>query len=263
MSEPTPIVEPVVKPVTPDPIVEPEPQMVPVSESIKYRKRAQEAEAALESARKKSLSDDQLSEYETLRKQAEDTVAQKLVDQGNYDELLAKKQEAMDKAVDAEKSEKQAALAAFKQVAVTGPIMQALAAKGVKDVKSAAYLLQGQYEQQAEAELIDGQAVVKVRDRNGNLIQDANCDPNQSITVEQLVDGWLATSAGQNYLPASGDSGTGTHVGGTPKQTDSALIAELDGSPDKKAAYIQEHGGDAYVKLAGNVRRQRKLKETI
>jgi|SaaInl7_200m_RNA_FD_contig_71_487068_length_2624_multi_7_in_0_out_0_3 hypothetical protein len=262
MSEPsTPTVEPKTEPVTPapepTPTPDPEPQLVPVAESIKYRKRAQEAEAALEAARKKSLSDDQLQEYEALRKQAAEAETKKLEEQGQYDQLLAQKQEVFDKNIADEQAKATAALEAFKQVAVKEPIMAALAAKGVKDVASAAFLLQGTFDQKAEAELVDGKAVVKVRDASGNPVTDADCEPGQTISVEQLVDGWLATPAGQNYLPGSGDSGTGTHLGGAPQKSSAALLAELDANAEKKAEYILKNGQKAYQELVTSARQQK------
>ena len=217
-----------------------------IKESTGYHKRAQDAETRLKALEGNVLSDEDRALFETLRKEraeADDTKAKKA---GEFEKLLAQKQEKYDADLKAKDASLASAMAAFERVAVLNPLQAALAKAGVTDVDSAAHLIQNLHAYRATAQLVDGQAVVRVVDGQGNLVTDAECEPGQSISIEQLVTGWVATDTGKHFKPPSGDTGSGAHKGGVGGIT----LAELDADVNKKAAFIAEHGGKAYLTLA-------------
>lgn len=217
-----------------------------INESKKYRARAQQAEATVGQLQEQALSEEDREQFNQLKADDEKRQQDDLKAQGEYDKLLAQKQEKFDEALGAKQQELDSFRGAFQQVAVTDRLKGLLAGKGVTRVSEAAFLLQGQFPKRAVADLVDGNPVIRVVDRQGQLVTDADCEPGQSIGVDALVNEFVASEAGQIFLPPSGDSGSGAHAG-TPGD---ATMAELDADPAKTAAFIQKHGGDAYMKLA-------------
>ena len=218
-----------------------------IDESKSYRKRAQEAEARIADLERKVISDEDRAALEEFRKRQATTEDDLLKKKGDFDAMLAKRQELFDKQVAAAKQTTDSALKAFAEVAVQQPILAALARRGVKDVAAAAFVLQGMHENRAVAELVDGKPLVRVVDRKGQPVIDAECAPNETITVAKMVEAFLATPTGQVYLPPSGDRGTGAHAQGG---FDGVTIEQLDANPDKAGEFIAKHGQEAYLKLA-------------
>jgi len=216
------------------------------AESKKYRQRAQKAEADVKALEGKVLSDEAQAEYDTLKaeKAEADETAQKA--EGKFDELLAQKMEAAASEKAEVVAERDTAMAAFERVAVLNPLQESLAKLGVSDVGAAAHLIQNRHTHHATAKLIDGKAVVQVVDDQGNLVTDAGCDPGQSVSIDKLAAEWTATDTGKHFLPASGDTGSGSHQGGT---DDTVTLAMLDADIDLKQKFIEEKGEKAYTAL--------------
>ena len=224
------------------------------AEKVKYHKRAQEAENRLKKLEGKVLSDEAQAEYEALKAEKAKALEEGQKAEGKYDELLAKKQEVFDAALKAEQTRGATYQAAFQTVAVKAPIMAALAAAGVKSVDAAAHLIQTLHPHRGKAALDEsGQAVVQVVDAQGNPVIDADCGPNETIGIDKLVAEFLATDTGKHFLPPSGDSGSGAHTGGEAGES----VAELLADPDKKAAYIEKHGGEAYLKHVSSAKKKK------
>jgi len=229
-----------------------------IAEAKKYRKRAQAAEARLRELEGRVLSDEELEEYRRLKEAQAKAEEEAKKAEGRYDELLRAKEEQFQKQLDEIRQRTETYRQAFERVAVTDRLKSILAARGVKHVDQAAFVLQGQFRWRAVAELVDGKAVVKVVDQQGKPVIDAECEgPDETISVEKLVDAFLADPAGQVYLPPSGDTGSGATKGGEgPERVD---IAELEANPEKRYAFIREHGVDEYMKLLGEWKRRRRV----
>lgn len=229
-----------------------------IEESKKYRLRAQTAEAAAGQLREHALSEEDREQFSRLKADAEKREQDNLKAEGNYDKLLAQKQDKFNADLEAKGQELEAYRSAFQRVAVTDRLKGLLAGKSVTRVGEAAYLLQGQFGKRAVADLVDGNPVIRVVDRQGQLVTDADCEPGQSISVEALVDEFVASEAGQIFLPPSGDSGSGAHAGGAAEAT----LAELDADDIKKAKFVEKHGGEAYMTLV-RADRLRKRQEAL
>ena len=227
----------------------------------KERKQRQELQRSVEELEKRVLSDDDLELFGQLRTEREEAEAEEakqeqeaLEKKGEFDQLLKQKEEKYEADLAAERAKAERLTRALQRSEVQVPIQAALAAHGVTDTPTALYVLQGLHEHQAVAEIgEDGAVAVKVVDRQDNAVTDAECEPGQTISIEQLVEGFISTPAGQRFLPPSGDEGTGTHKGGGTGKTDAATLAELDRDHAKKSQYIQEHGMEAYLQLASDV----------
>lgn len=217
-----------------------------VAESRKYRQRAQKAETHLAEFENRVLSDEDRELFEQLKAERAKAAEEKADAASRYDELLAGKQAGFDADLAAAMADRDGALAAFEKLAVAAPIQAELARQGVTDVTAAAHLIQNLHAYRATAKLVDGQAAVQVVDARGNRVTDADCRPGQSIGIDKLVAGFLATETGKHFLPASGDRGSGAHKG-TPS---GPRLAEILADPEKKAAFIAKHGGEAFMKLA-------------
>ncbi len=212
------------------------------ADATKYHRRAQAAEAAAKDA----LTPEQREEYAEMKANAQQAEDDRKKTAGEFDELLAQKVGKANEEKTAVEAERDVFRNAFEREAVMTPIQAALAAAGVTNVSDAAFLIQNRHENRATATLTDGKAVVNVVDGEGHLVTDAGCDPGQSISIESLVKGWLGTATGKQFLPPSGDTGSGAHKGSPSGVT----IEELDANPAKKGAFIQEHGTAAYLALA-------------
>ena len=242
----------------PDPAIEPDAfadeRAKLAGESKKYRQRAQAAEARLTELEANQFSEEDRKLFDQLKKEAEDKQTEDLEAKGQYDALLAQKKEKFDADLTKTQDAAKAAMAAFESVAVTAPLQAALAAKGVTDVDSAAYLLQGVHPHKAKAALVDGKPVVHVVDKAGALVTDADCEPGDSISIDALVTEFLATTRGQHFLPPSGDTGSGAHKGGDTGVT----LAELDADAEKMGEFIAKHGGKAYQQLVQRTKQKQR-----
>ena len=194
-----------------------------VSQSRKYRQRAQRAEAEAEQLSARALNEEQLAEYRRLR-------------QGGAD------LESRDQRISALEG-------MVRRIAGMNELGKALVACGVgsacphgeKMVSQAAALLADRIDVDVSG---DSPAVRVLDDAGRQPMQD---DDGQPISVHQFVSSWLAEE-GSHFLPASGDTGSGAHRGrSTPP---GASIEQLDRDPRAKAEFIAKHGPQAYVQLA-------------
>jgi hypothetical protein len=125
-------------------------------------------------------------------------------------------------------------------VVVSDRLKSALASRGVKRVDQAAQLLA----EKLEVDITDQGYRVQVRGPR-------DVDSQDELTVEQVVDGWLATN--RHYLPPSGDTGSGAYPGVT--SPGRVSIEQLDLDPDRKAEFVARHGPAALVQLARSGRK--------
>lgn len=229
---------------------DPDPKDAQIAKLIKegtgYHKRAQDAEKRLQALEGNVLSDDDRALFTQLRADKAEADEGKQKAAGQYEELLAQKVEKFDADIATEQAKTTMFQSAFEQVAVLNPLQAELAKAGVTNVDNAAHLIQNKHAHRATAQLVDGKAVVRVVDGQGNPVTDAECDAGQSISIEQLVTGWIATDTGKCFMPPSGDTGSGAHQGGVPGVT----IEDLDADFEKKTAFIKEHGRAAYIELS-------------
>ena len=225
------------------------------AETVKYHKRAQTAEAAIKAMEGKVLSDEDRELFEAMKADKAKAEEDGAKAAGKFDELLAKKQEVFDAQIAEAQAKGATFQAAFQAVAVKAPIMAALAAAGVKSVAAAAHLIQTLHPHRGRAVLDDnGQAVVQVVDAQGNPVIDADCKPGETVGIDKLVAEFLATDTGKHFLPPSKDSGSGAHQGGEAGES----VEELLKDPIKKQAYIEKHGGQAYLKLVSPATKSKK-----
>ena len=223
-----------------------------VGEATKYRKQRQDAEARNKALEGQVMTDEQRAEYDTLKQAQEKAAEDKAREAGQFDDLLAQKQAKFDDERTALTTERDTILSAFTQVAVLTPLQAELARAGVTDVDAAAHLIQTKHPHRATAQLVDGKAVVRVVDGQGNPVTDADSKgPDDSIGIDKLVAEWVATDTGKRFLPPSGDTGSGAHNGGKPGLT----WAEVSASAQSKVDFIEKHGSAAYQKLAQASRR--------
>ena len=238
-----------------------------VAEATKYHKQRQTLQQQLDGLQDKVLSDEDRELYESLKAEKAEAEEASKKAAGKYDELLAAKEKtyaeriaARDKKAAEELAEEKAKGATFREayqaVAVRAPIQAELAKYGVKNVEAAAHLIQTLHPQHATATLdASGRAIVQVVDREGNLVIDGDCGPDESVGIDKLVEGFVATDTGKAFLPPSGDTGSGSHKGGL---HNTVPYAELVASPDKRAEFIEKHGGKAWVDLAAKNRKSTK-----
>ena len=219
-----------------------------IAESRKYRKRAQEAEAALRQLQERALSEEELAEFRSLRAEQKQREQADLAKTRQYETLVAELTEKHARELAQANQRSQLLEAQLRKVVGADRLKSALAGRGVTRVDQAAYLLQ----RHIRVELVDGEPVVQVVDRKGQPITDAACQGGETITIDRFVDAWLA-SEGAHFLPPSGDTGSGAHAGGS---ADRADIAELEANPAKRYAFIREHGTDEYLRRLGEWKRR-------
>ena len=128
-------------------------------------------------------------------------------------------------------------------VVVSDRLKSALAARGVTRVDQAAMLLSEKF----EVNIGDGGYRVQTRGLGPD-------DSDAELTVEQVVDGWLADN--RHYLPPSGDTGSGAYPGVT--SPGAVSIEQLDLDPARKAEFVARHGPAALVQLARRGRKTRR-----
>jgi len=226
------------------------------AQSKKYRQRAQEAETEAKELRGRALSEEDFTRFKELTKAQEDADRQQAEDAGEFDKLRKQDQENHKAALAAKDAQSESYRAAFEAVAVTQRLQSALAAKGVTDVNAAAHLIQNLHEQRAVAELVDGSPVVKVVERgNGQTVLDPDNDGLASISIDTLVAAWLGTTTGQAFLPASGDTGSGSHKGGTDNRMTREKLDAMSG--EETAAWMREHPDD-YQSILQHERAERR-----
>jgi len=198
-----------------------------VTQSRRYRQRAQKAEADLEQLRNQALTPQQHEEYRKLRLSAGAT-AEKDRRIGQLEGMV-------------------------RQVVGRNELSKTLISCGVgsqcrggdKMLAQAAALLADRIDVDLSAE---GPAV-RVLDAEGQAMLN---DDGEPVTIQQFVAHWLAEEGG-HFLPPSGDVGSGAHKGGTVPP--SISIETLDRDPKAKADFIARHGPQAYVQLAQKTHR--------
>jgi hypothetical protein len=195
-----------------------------VARSRKYRLRAQNAEAELDRLRGRTLTDEQLQQYQSLLAGREQATA------------------ARQRVADLEKM--------LSQVVGAGKLARALAVAGVgagvphgeKMIAQATALLADRIRVDVSGET----PIVHVLDEGGQVMY-ADAEGSQPVTPGQFVSQWL-TEQGAHFLPASGDTGSGARKGAVAPP--GVSLAELDRSPARKAEFIARYGPQAYVQLA-------------
>jgi hypothetical protein len=195
-----------------------------VQQARKYRRRAQHAEEELERLRSLRPSEEQLAELERLRGVAEQ--------------------------VQATRSRTERLETMLRRLAAQDELARALSACGVgagcphgqRMVAQASALLQDRIDVDLSGDA--ERPVVRVLDGAGETLRD---ETGEDLPVGRFVARWLAEE-GAHFLPASGDTGSGSHRGRlTPA---SASLEQLDRNPGAKAAFIARHGPQAFVQLA-------------
>jgi len=219
-----------------------------ISESKKYRLRAQAAETKISELEGNVLSQEALDEYNSLKASANKASDKKLRDKGDFDKLMAEKQNEFTVHLDAEKAKANTYLSALQQVAVADRLKNELATRGVKFVDEASFLLQNKFSSKAVAEIGDNGINVRVVNASdGNAVIDADCEPGKTIGLDKLVEQFLASSTGQIFLPPSGDTGSGSHPG---ISNDKVTIEQLDADPDLRKKWSASHTTAEYMQLA-------------
>lgn len=233
-----------------------------VVQSKKYRGRAQTAEklvAELQEASGRTLSPEDFEAYQQQLNDAESQEQTDLLKKGEFDAALTKAEEKFegqrtqyraesDAKVAKADAERDAAIALAVKFAGQAPLALALAEAGVLDEMIG--IAERELARQIQVTFgDDNKPVINVVDSAGEVITDPDGAAGQSITVKELVTQWLATPAGAGFIPPSGDSGSGARKGGGKA---GITIEDLDADNDKKAAFIEEHGIAAYLKLAAS-----------
>jgi len=219
-----------------------------VAESRKYRKRAQEAEAEAARLERLVLPAEQLAEYRELkaagerRGQADDEAGRQ------YDRLVAELTDKHGRELAEAGRAREALEARLCELVGADRLKSVLAARRVRRVDQAAYLLA----RHVRVSLADGKPVVQVVDDRGEPIAAPGGEPGETVGMEAFVDAWLA-EAGAHFLPPSGDTGSGAHRGAAGERAD---VAEMEADPARRYAFIREHGTDEYLRRLGAWKRR-------
>lgn len=224
----------------------------------KWKDRAREFERSVTDLQGKVLSDEDRELFETLRTEREQAAEEIAKKKGDIDSIKQQLTDKYTRQLEAEQTAKTAALAGYAELAVKTPIQAKLAEAGVTDVEAAEHLIQTLHDHRAVAEFSAGKPVVKVVDRDGHPVLDADA---KAATIDTLVKGFLATDRGKRFLPATQDLGSGEHKGGPNRLGDEAILRKLDSSTALKTDFIQENGAEAYINLASRVRRAKANKK--
>ena len=225
----------------------------------KWKDRAREFEKSVTDLQGKVLSDEDRELFSTLRTEREQAAEEIAKKKGDIDSIKQQLTDKYTRQLEAEQTAKSAALAGYAELAVKTPIQAKLAEAGVTDVEAAEHLIQTLHDHRAVAEFSsDGKPVVKVVDRDGHPVLDADA---KAATIDTLVKGFLATDRGKRFLPATQDLGSGEHKGGPNRLGDEAILRKLDSSTALKTDFIQENGAEAYINLASRVRRAKANKK--
>ena len=206
-----------------------------VGEARKYRKRAQEAERRLAELAPRVLDEADCELFERLKADSARGEQDKQAFRTQLAELT--EQHSDDLAASNARAERLSEM--LSGVVVTDRLKSALAGRGVKRVDQAARLLAEQLE-------------VNITDQGYSVQVKGVCeaDPDVELTVEQVVDNWLAEN--RHYLPPSGDTGSGAYPGIT--APGAVSIEQLDLNPAHKAEFVARHGPAALVQLARSSR---------
>ena len=216
----------------PDELSEVRPRLI--AEARKYRKRAQEAERRLGELAPRVLDEADRELFERLKADS----ARGEQDAQAFRQQLAELTEQHFSELAASNARAERLGEMLSEVVVTDRLKSALAGRGVKRVDQAARLLSEQLE-------------VNITDHGYSVqVKGASDDSDAELTVEQMVDGWLADN--RHYLPPSGDTGSGAYPGaGAPR---GMSIEQLDLNPVRKAEFVARHGPAALVQLARSSR---------
>jgi len=208
-----------------------------VTQSRKYRQRAQKAEAELAELGERALSPEQHEEYQRLRQ-----TAAGMADKDARIEAL----EGM-----------------VRRVVGANELGKALVVCGVAASPGGSALAHATrlLSDRVEVDLSGRSPVVRVLDESGKPVfhddsprraDGADGQDGRPVTVQEFVANWL-TEEGCHFLPASGDTGSGAYKGSA--AGGGVSIEDLDRDPGRKAQFIATYGPQAYVQLA---RRKRK-----
>ena len=206
-----------------------------VAEARKYRKRAQEAERRLAELAPRVLDEADCELFERLK--ADSASSER--DAQAFKTRLAELTERHSGEMAASNAREARLSEMLSGVVITDRLKSALAGRGVKRVDQAARLLA----EQLEVNITDDRYVVRVGG--------ASDDRGAELTVEQVVDNWLAENC--HYLPPSGDTGSGAYPGVT--APGAVSIEQLDLNPARKAEFVARHGPAALVQLARSSRK--------
>ncbi|RLJ01230.1 MAG: hypothetical protein DRP08_05785 [Candidatus Aenigmatarchaeota archaeon] len=221
-----------------------------IGEKRRERAARKAAEAEVEALKSGQLSEEQLDEYKALKEAADRAAAEKLEAKGEYDTLIAQKDEKHAEAMAAKDTELESIRTALERTVVTDRLKSLLAAQGVTDVDNAAFLLQGRHETFARAEMVDGAPTVRVVNRqDGTTVYDPDASGTVPLGLDKLVESFLSSGAGKHFIPASGDSGSGVHKAGQTTDSNGMTQAYFANKPNELQKFLAEHGKDAYYAL--------------
>ncbi|MDP6546108.1 MAG: hypothetical protein QGH60_19180 [Phycisphaerae bacterium] len=217
----------------PDELSEVRPRLI--AEARKYRKRAQEAERRLAELAPRVLDEADCELFERLKADS----ARFEQERQAFRQQLAELTEQHSGKLAASNARAARLNEMLSGVVVTDRLKTALAGRGVKRVDQAARLLSERLE-------------VNISEQGYQVQVSGDCDdPGAEITVDQMVDNWLADN--RHYLPPSGDTGSGAYPGGGAPRAVS--IEQLDLNPVRKAEFVARHGPAALVQLARSSRK--------
>ena len=227
-----------VPPVDDPPAVDPDKDRL-ISESIKYRKRAQEAERQLESIRGKALSDEDIEKFETLKAQEAEAEKANLEKKGEYDKLIAKKDAEAAEKIAAKDTESKNLRSLLEQTAVNDKLKSALADAGAINVDQAAFFISSKGRAQMRLAEDGSSFDVVAVDEDGDVMLDPTT--GKSVGLDVLAKEFLAKNT--HFLRASGDVGTGAHNNGAK----SSKLDEL--KTLGKSGFIEKYGQPAYMQV--------------
>ena len=207
-----------------------------VAEARKYRKRAQEAERRLAELAPRVLDEADCQLFERLKADS----ARIEQDRQAFRQRLSELTEQHSSQLAESNARADRLSEMLSGVVVTDRLKSALAGRGVKRVDQAARLLAEQLE-------------VNISDQGYQVLVRGACDvdTDEELTVEQVVDNWLAVN--RHYLPPSGDTGSGAYPG--VKAPRGVSIEQLDLNPARKAEFVARHGPAALMQLARSSRK--------
>ncbi len=172
---------------------------------------------------------DQLDELKAAKEAAEEEAANK---SGDVDKIKATLEAKHKKELDA---------LTAKLDQSTARLNQTLIDKGLSDALVKANV--APHHLPAVTALIKATAKAEISDEDGNAV--AKFDGK---TIEEFVTGWAQGDTGKHYIAAPNNGGGG--AGGSNGGGKAATGKKADMTVSQKAAYIREHGAEAYDKLA-------------
>ncbi len=230
-----------------------EEQLATSTESLQKEIAGRQAERQKRQSLEKSQAElrTQLDELQATQTAATEAAEQsRLEGEGNYKEALANKDTAHATAQSVSAATITELTSALQTEAGTNQLHLALGAAGVisERIGQASTLLASR----VKVTQVDGKAHVEIFDTAGVAMVTESGEP---ATMADLAAQFAADNS--HYMPPSGDRGAGAFAGGGSVGT---TLAELDADANKKLAFIQKHGDEAYQKLHQAARIKRKEK---